>query len=198
MTPISAPGIWPWRSRPGGRRTGCSARPGPWSMRWAPCRSPRPGMPPATGAKNRNILLFGLNALLNILRSELFFGPHRPDWAPGHAPDLAHRELAARPLPRLGDLRRHPQSLRRPLERPVRRDMIPPRAKVAAQREKDYKPNQHCKSGRASAKPSATGRAGPPPAGRSGVASDAGARSTVGTPAAAGRTGSTASPRPAP
>ena len=49
---------------------------------------------------------------------------HRPDWAPGHAPDLTHRELAACPLPRLRDLRRHPQSHRRPLERPVRRGVI--------------------------------------------------------------------------
>jgi tryptophan-rich sensory protein len=32
-------------------------------------------------AQRRVIVLFGLNALLNILWSQLFFGLHRPDWA---------------------------------------------------------------------------------------------------------------------
>jgi benzodiazapine receptor len=31
--------------------------------------------------RQRIILLFGANALLNVLWSELFFGLHRPDWA---------------------------------------------------------------------------------------------------------------------
>jgi tryptophan-rich sensory protein len=31
--------------------------------------------------RQRIVLLFGINALLNVLWSELFFGLHRPDWA---------------------------------------------------------------------------------------------------------------------
>ena len=101
MTPISAPGA----GEAGLAAAGPAARPGPGPDLCVGRPVGRHGLEcrPPPGAKNRIILLFGLNALLNILRSELFFGPHRPDWALGHAPDLAHRELAARPLPRLGE-----------------------------------------------------------------------------------------------
>ena len=40
---------------------------------WTAARDP--------AAQRRVIVLFGLNALLNMLWSQLFFGLHRPDWA---------------------------------------------------------------------------------------------------------------------